>query len=102
MTFEKLRKLGLKKLYLKNSEDIECVKWELIGRFNLLTKDKSNFKDVRDVDIKIFYYDDVHCYVEIECTKSEFNKNTFITIQEIIEYQYFFTHIFDVDEYVIQ
>lgn len=97
MTFEKLRKLGLKKLFLKNSEDIECVKWELIGHFNL-----TNNVDERMLDIKIYYYDDIQCFVNIECSKHEYNKNTYITMQEIIEYQYFFTHIFDVDEYVIQ
>lgn len=101
MTFEKLRKLGLKKLYLKNSKEIQCQKWELIGRFVISSKHKGNLKDIRGIDMYIYYYDETHCFVETYCTKNLFHKNIDMSIKEIVEYENFFNYVFDVDEYVI-
>ena len=97
MTFEKLRQLGLKKVFLKNADEIECEKWEFLGRFILPGK---NNEDACCVDMRIYYYDDKNCYVNIDCSKSLYNKRLSLTIEELVEYQYFFTHIFDIDDYV--
>lgn len=101
MTFKQLKEKGLKKIFLKNIDEIECEKWELIGRFILSTKNKDGFKDARCVNMYIYYYDDTNCYVEMHCKKTIYNKDIDMSMKEIVEYQYFFTHIFDVDEYVI-
>lgn len=102
MTFKQLIEKGLKKLFLKNSNEIECEKWELLAHFNLRRKINNNFKYECEVDMKIFYYDDEHCYVETECLKGEYQKDTYFTTVEIIKYEDFFNHIFDVNEYIIR
>lgn len=102
MTFEALRKKGLKKLFLINSDKMEFKKWELIARFVLSSKNNGNFKDVCAIDMYIYYYDETHCFIETYCTKTLFNKSIDVTMKEIVEYQYFFTHIFDVDSYIIR
>ena len=101
MTFKQLREHGLKKIYLKNRDEIVCEKWELIGRFVLSSKNKGNFKDVCGIDMYIYYYDETHCFIETYCVKTLFNKSIDMTIKEIISYDYFFNNIFDVDDYVI-
>lgn len=101
MTFKQLQEKGLKKVFLKSVDEIECEKWELLGRFTLSTKNKCSFTDARCVDMYIYYYDDTHCYVEMKCKKTLYNKEIDMSMKEIVEYQYFFTHIFDIDEYVI-
>lgn len=102
MTFSELNKKGLKKLFLKNENEIECEKWELIGRFVLSSKHKGNFKDIRGIDMYIYYYDETHCFIETYCTKNMFHKSIDMTTKEIVEYENFFNHIFDVDEYIIR
>lgn len=102
MTFEALRKKGLKKLFLKNENEIEYEKWELLGHFVLNSKNKGNFKITCVIDIKIYYYDDKHCYVELECSRCSGGRHEYITIQEIIKYEYFFTHDFEVEKYLIE
>lgn len=102
MTFEKLTKTGLKKVFLINEEDVKFEKWQLLGRFILPSKNKGNVKDVRGLDMCIYYYDETHCYVKTHCSKYLLDKEIDMSMGEIVEYQYFFTHIFDVDDYVIE
>lgn len=102
MTFKQLRDSGLKKLYLIDTDKKHFKKWELIGRFVLPSKAEGNFKDVRCIDMYIYYYDETHCFIETYCVKNLLDKSIDMTTKEIVEYENFFNYIFDVDEYVIQ
>lgn len=99
MTIKQLKERGMKNLFLK--EDTEkCEKWDLIAHFNLKNNESNNFIYETGVDIKIYYYSSTQCFVNIDCVKKVNRKNAYCTIQEIIRYEDFFNHIFDVDEYV--
>lgn len=99
MTFEQLKEKGIKKLFLK--EDTEsCKKGDLIAWFNLINKGLNNFIYKTEIEIKIYYYSATQCFINIDCEKKAHRKNIYFTIQEIVEYDEFFNHIFDIDEYV--
>lgn len=98
MTIKKMKEKGLKVLFLKEDEE-KCNKWNLIAHFKYLNKE-NNFVYENGVDMKIYYYTEKECFVEIDCMKRVNIQNKYLTIQEIIEYDNFFNHIFDVDEYM--
>lgn len=99
MTIKQLKERGMKNLFLK--EDTEkCEKWDLIAHFKLINNQSNNFIYKTSVDMKIYYYSSTECFVSVDCMKSVKRKNTYLTTEEIIKYEDFFNHIFDIDEYV--
>lgn len=99
MTFKQLKERGLKVLFLKDVTK-DCKKWDLIAHFKYLNKENNNFIYENGVDIKIYYYNSNQCFVNIDCMKRINGQNKYLTIQEILEYNNFFNHIFDIDEYM--
>ena len=99
MTLKQMKEKGLKCIFLKEDKK-ECSKWDLIAHFKYLYKENNNFIYENGVDIKIYYYNENQCFVNIDCMKRLNGMNKYLTIQEIIDYKYFFNHIFDVDEYM--
>ena len=99
MTLKQLIGKGLKCIFLK--EDTEkCHKWDLIAHFKYINKENNNFVYENGVYMKIYYFDEKKCFVNIDCMKRINKRNEYKTIQELIEYDGFFNHIFDVDEYM--
>lgn len=99
MTFEQLKERGLKTLFLKEDRGT-CRKWDLIAHFKYLNKETNNFIYEKGVDMNIYFYNEKQCFVSIDCMKKLNGINKYLSIQEIIEYDGFFNHIFDVDEYM--
>lgn len=99
MTIKKLKEKGLKVLFLKEDKK-ECKKWDLIAHFKYLNKENNNFIYENGIDMKIYYYTEKQCFINIDCMKRMNKINKYFTIQEIIDYDNFFNHIFDVDEYM--
>ena len=99
MTIKKLKEKGLKCIFLKEDKK-ECSKWDLIAHYKYINKENSNFIYERGVDMKIYYYNKSQCFVNIDCMKRVNGQNRYLTIQELIEYDGFFNHLFDVDEYM--
>lgn len=100
MTIKQLKERGLKVLFLKEDGGLKRNKWNLIAHFKYLNKENSNFVYENGVDMKIYYYTENQCFVNIDCMKRMNGINKYFTIQEIIDYDNFFNHIFDVDEYM--
>lgn len=109
MTLKQLKEKGLKVLFLK--EGIEkCGKWDLLEHFKYLNKENinnpiyENGEDIKiyeqGVDMKIYFYDDNQCFVNIDCMKRTNGQNKYFTVQELVDYKHFFSHIFEVDEYM--
>lgn len=99
MTIKQMKEKGLKVIFLKEVTK-ECSKWDLISHFKYLNKEKGNFVYESGIDMKIYYYNKSQCFATIDCMKRVNGQNKYLTIQEIIEYENFFNHIFDVDEYM--
>lgn len=99
MTLKQLKERGLKVLFLKEDKE-KCSKWDLIAHFKYLNKENANFVYENGVDMKIYFYNKNQCFVNIDCMKRMNGINKYLTIQELIEYENFFNHIFDVDEYM--
>ena len=99
MTIKQLKEKGLKVLFLKEDKK-DCRKWDLIANFKYLNKENNNFVYENGVYMKIYYFDEKKCFVNIDCMKRINGQNKYLTIQEIIEYENFFNHIFDIDEYM--
>lgn len=89
----------MKNLFLKEGTE-KYKKWDLIAHFKYLNKESNNFIYENGVDMKVYYYNENQCFVNIDCMKRTNKKNVYKTIQEVIEYENFFNHIFDVDEYM--
>lgn len=100
MTIKQLKEKGLKCLFLKEDGGLKRNKWDLIAHFTHMNKENNNFVYENGVDIKIYYYNKSQCFVIIYCMKRINKRNEYKTIQELIEYDGFFNHIFDVDEYM--
>lgn len=99
MTLKQLKQKGLKVLFLKEDKK-ECKKCDLIAHLKYLNKETNNFIYEHGVDIKIYFYNNNQCLVNIDCMKRTNGQNKYLTIQELVDYEYFFNHIFDVDEYM--
>ena len=99
MTIKQLKERGLKVLFLKEDKK-DCNKWDLIAHFKYLNKESNNFIYENGVNMKIYFYNDSQCFVIIDCMKRVNKQNRYLTIQEIIDYDNFFNHIFDIDEYM--
>lgn len=99
MTIKQLKEKDLKCIFL-NEDKKECCKWDLIAHFKYLNKETNNFVYENGVDMKIYFYTEKQCFVNIDCMKRIDQKNVYVTIQEILEYENFFNHIFDIDEYM--
>lgn len=99
MTIKKLKERGLKLLFLKEDTK-KCDKMDLVAHFKYLNKETNNFIYENGVDMKVYYFNKSQCFVNIDCMKRINKRNEYKTIQEILEYENFFNHIFDVDEYM--
>ena len=99
MTIKQLKERGLKVLFLKENTE-KCNKWDLIAHLKYLNKENGNFIYENGVNIKIYCYTKKQCFVTIDCMKRVNKQNRYLTIQEIIDYDNFFDHIFEVDEYM--
>ena len=99
MTIKKLKEKGLKCIFLKEDTK-DCKKWDLIAHFKYLNKETGNFIYENGVDMKIYYFNENKCFVNIDCMKRVNKQNRYLTIQEILEYDGFFNYIFDIDEYM--
>lgn len=95
-----MKEKGLKCLFLKEDEGLKRNKWDLIAHFKYLNKENSNFIYENGISMKIYYFNENQCFVNIDCMKRVNRQNRYLTIQEIIEYENFFNHIFDIDEYM--
>ena len=99
MTIKQLKERGLKVLFLKEDKE-KCCKWDLIAHLQYLNEETNNFIYENGVNIKIYCYTKKQCFVIIDCMKRVNKQNRYLTIQEIIDYDGFFNHIFEVDEYM--
>lgn len=99
MTVKRMKEKGLKCIFLKEDTK-DCRKWDLIVHFKYLNKETNNFVYEHGIDMKIYFYNESQCFVNIDCMKRINGRNQFLTIQELIEYENFFNHIFEIDEYM--
>ena len=99
MTIKQLKEKGLKVIFLKEDKE-KCNKWDLLAHFKYMNKEVGNFVYENGIDMKVYYYSEKQCFVNIDCMKRINKRNEYKTIQELIEYDGFFNHIFDVDEYI--
>ena len=100
MTIKQLKERGLKVIFLKEDGGLKRNKWDLIAHFKYMNKENSNFIYENGIDMKIYYFNENECFVNIDCMKRVNGQNRYLTIQELIEYENFFNHIFDIDEYM--